>query len=236
MTEKNPYENDETVDIPDFSSIKDSDEDIDRSIFKMNDEEEAPAVNEEEEEEYYEEEAPTYVKIKKSGLVIGGVVIAVLLVLAIFGVVWGVSRNSALAKLQSEYDTAKTTYETQITTLNSKVTDLEAQLAANQSSGTSTTTDGSGETYKVSQAIDASIKIRSGAGTSNSQVEYSSLSADVQKVVSKGDDGYAYLNGNDQFTVYETKDDSSGNTWGRIDSNAWACIKYGDEQWASKVN
>lgn len=234
MSEKNPYENDETVDIPDFPSIKDSDEDIDRSIFKMNDEEETSTTNEDE-EEYYEEEAPTYVKIKKSGLVIGGVVMAILLVLAIFGVVWGVSKNSAYSKLQTEYETAKTTYESQITTLNSKVTDLENQLAANTSNNT-TNNNGSGTTYKVSQAIDISIKIRSGAGTGNDQVKYSSLSADVQKVVTEGEDGYAYLNGNDEFTVYETKDDSSGNTWGRIDSNAWVCVKFGDEHYASSVN
>lgn len=91
------------------------------------------------------------------------------------------------------------------------------------------------ETYKVSQAIDQSIKIRSGAGTNYSQVSYDSLSASTQKEVTKGSDGYAYLQGNDTFTVFKTKDDENGNTWGRIDPeiNAWVCIQYGDEIWAS---
>lgn len=91
------------------------------------------------------------------------------------------------------------------------------------------------ETYKVSQAIDAAIKVRSGAGTSYAQMSYDALSASTQNQVSKGSDGYAYLNGNDLFTVFTTRQDSDGNTWGRIDAevSAWVCIKYGDEQWAS---
>lgn len=91
------------------------------------------------------------------------------------------------------------------------------------------------ETYKVSQAIDESIKVRSGAGTGNSQISYDALSASTQKQVTKGSDGYAYLEGNDVFTVYATAKDSSGNVWGRIDAEiqAWVCIQYGDEYWAS---
>lgn len=230
MSEKNPYEKDETVDIPDFPSIKDSDEDIDRSIFKMNDDEEETTTDEE--EEYYEEEAPAYVKIKKSGLVIGGVVMAVLLVLAIFAVVWGVSKNSAYTKAIEDAAAAKTTYEAQITSLNAQVSDLKTQLEAQQSSSTST--DGKGVTYKVGSEIDTSIAVRNGAGTSNAKVVYSNLSADLQKVVHEDSEGYAYVTGNDQFTVYETKDDSSGNTWGKIDSGSdvWVCVKYGDATWA----
>ena len=54
MNERNPYESDDTVDIPDFSSIKVNDDDIDRSVFKMNDD--IPSYNEPEyddEEDYY---------------------------------------------------------------------------------------------------------------------------------------------------------------------------------------
>ena len=57
MNERNPYESDDTVDIPDFSSIKVNDDDIDRSVFKMNDD--IPSYNESEyddEEDYYEDE------------------------------------------------------------------------------------------------------------------------------------------------------------------------------------
>ena len=54
MNERNPYESDDTVDIPDFSSIKVNDDDIDRSVFKMNDD--IPSYNEPEyddEEDYF---------------------------------------------------------------------------------------------------------------------------------------------------------------------------------------
>ena len=51
MNERNPYESDDTVDIPDFSSIKVNDDDIDRSVFKMNDD--IPSYNE---PEYDDEE------------------------------------------------------------------------------------------------------------------------------------------------------------------------------------
>ena len=53
MNERNPYESDDTVDIPDFSSIKVNDDDIDRSVFKMNDD--IPSCNEPEfDDDYYD--------------------------------------------------------------------------------------------------------------------------------------------------------------------------------------
>lgn len=230
MSERNPYENDETVDIPDFPSIKDSDDDIDRSIFQMSDDTASQSeVDSDDDEEYYEEE-PTYLKVKKSGVVVAGIVMAALLVLAIFGVVWGVSRNSKLSALQTEYDQYKATATATETSLNAKITELENQIASSSSS-TNTTTEG-GTTYKVGSEIDTSIAVRSGAGTSNSKVKRSDLSSAVQSNVNEDSDGYAYVTGNDTFTVYETKDDSDGNTWGRIDSNAWVCVKYGGATWA----
>lgn len=228
MNENNPYEKDETVDIPDFPSIKDSDEDIDRSIFNMSDDNTTDVEVNNDEEEYYEEE-PTYLKVKKSGVVIAGVVMAILLVLAIFGVVWGVSKNNKLSTLQTEYDQYKATATATETSLNAKITELETQIAnANTSS---TTTDGEGKTYKVGSEIDTSIAVRSGAGTSNAKVKRSDLSSDVQKNVNEDSDGYAYVTGNDTFTVYETKE-ADGNTWGRIDSNAWVCVIYQGATWA----
>lgn len=91
-------------------------------------------------------------------------------------------------------------------------------------------------TYKVSQAIDTTIAVRQGAGTMNNKVKYSSLSADAQKYTHEDSEGYAYLKGNDLFTVYRTEEDNASNVWALIDAskNAWVCIQYGDATWASQ--
>ena len=84
MNERNPYESDDTVDIPDFSSIKVNDDDIDRSVFKMNDD--IPSYNEPEyddEEDYYEDEDEGST-VKKSGIVLIAAVMVILLILAVF--------------------------------------------------------------------------------------------------------------------------------------------------------
>lgn len=231
MTERNPYEKDETVDIPDFPSIKDEDEDIDRSIFKMSEDEDASS-DEEVEEEYEEEEPVTYLRVKKSAAIVAVVIMAALLVLAIFGVVWGVSRNSKLATLQTEYDTYKATATATETSLNAKITELESQISSNTSNNGSSTTTETGETYKVGQEIDT-INIRKEASSSSDRVKRSDLSSAVQEATHESEDGYAYVQANSTFTVYETKD-VGDQTWARIDTNAWVCIKNGDETWAVK--
>lgn len=93
-------------------------------------------------------------------------------------------------------------------------------------------------TYKVSQAIDETIAIRYGAGTMNNKVKYADLSADAQKYTHEDSEGYAYLMGNDTFTVYETLEDNASNLWARIDAskNAWVCVRYGDETWATNTD
>lgn len=234
MNENNPYEKDETVDIPDFPSIKDSDEDIDRSIFNMSDDESSSDVEDSDDEEYYEEE-PTYLKVKKSAVIVAGVVLAVLLVLAIFGVVYGISNKNKYSSLKTEYDQYVATATAKETELNAKITELQTQINnANSNTSDNTMNKDNAVTYKVTSAVDDGIKVRSGAGTNYDQVKVSDLSEDLQKVVTEVG-GYAYVNGNAEFTVYETAKDSSGNTWGRIDSNAWVCVIYGEDTYAYEV-
>ncbi len=233
MEEKNPYENHETVDIPDFSSIKSDDDDIDRSIFKMNDQDENEDYDEEEDEEYEEDEEPSYKKVRSSVVVIAGIVMAVLLVIAIFSIVWGMSKNNKYNSLQSEYDAYVTTSKQQITELNSKITELQEQINKSSSSDSSSDTTTTGDTYKVSNALTVPLKLRTGAGTSNGQVKFADLSSELQAIATE-DNEYAYVTNNATFTVTETKDDSDGNTWGKLADNVWVCLKYGDETWCSK--
>lgn len=103
---------------------------------------------------------------------------------------------------------------------------------ANYGGGTDSQMNAS--SYKVSQAIDTTIAVRQGAGTMNNKVKYSSLSKTTQGYTKEDSEGYAYIEGNDVFTVYDIQEDNASNKWARIDPtiNAWVCIQYGDETWA----
>lgn len=239
MNERNPYESDDTVDIPDFSSIKVNDDDIDRSVFKMNDDTTTTSYEEYEEdddEEYEDDDEVSYRKVKKSGIIMMAAIMVILLILSIFGVVWGISKNKAYSTLKSEYDAYVSKATATESELNNKITELQNQI--NNSGSNSGSTDGSGtstktSTYKVSSAVDT-INIRSQATSSSDRVKYDSLSSAVQSAVHKNDEGYAYVETNGTFTVYETATDSDGNTWARIDTNAWVCVVNGGTTWASE--
>ena len=239
MNERNPYESDDTVDIPDFSSIKVNDDDIDRSVFKMNDDTTTTSyeeIEEDDDEEYEDDDEVSYRKVKKSGIVMMAAIMVILLILSIFGVVWGISKNKAYSTLKSEYDAYVSKATATESELNNKITELQNQI--NNSGSNSGSTDGSGTstetvTYKVSSAVDT-INIRSQATSSSDRVKYDSLSSTVQSAVHKNDEGYAYVETNGTFTVYETATDSDGNTWARIDTNAWVCVVNGGTTWASK--
>ena len=239
MNERNPYESDDTVDIPDFSSIKVNDDDIDRSVFKMNDDTSSTSF---EEREMYDEdfdddeEEVSYRKVKKSGIIMMSAIMVILLILAVFGIVWGLGKNKAYSSLKSEYDAYVSKATATETELNNKISELQNQI--NNSGSNSSSTDGGSNTtetttYKVSSAVDT-INIRSDADASSERVKYSSLSSAVQSIVHENSEGYAYVETNGSFTVYETKNDSSGNTWARIDTNAWVCVINGGTTWASK--
>ncbi len=236
MTDKNPYENHDQIDIPDFSSIKPKEDDIDRSIFKMSDDDDN--YQEENDDEYYDdEEDGGGLQPRKSTLVVGCIVLVLLLVLAIFGIVWGISKNKAYSSLKSEYDTYKTTTAAQITELNNKITELQAQISSNtnnNSSSDSSTT--SGDTYKVT--AESGINVRSGPSTSYDRVSYSSLSSDLQASLSN-DSGNAKAANGATIKVLEVVNDSDSDIgsdckWGKLADNVYVVINYYGEDWASK--
>ena len=224
MNERNPYENDDTVDIPDFSSIKVNDDDIDRSVFKMNDD--VPSYDEPEydEEEYEDEEEGR--SINKSNVIMIAIMV-VLLILAVFGMFWGISKNKAYTTLKTEYDAYVTKAQNTETELNNKIIELQNQIS---SANTATTVPtGESATYKMT----ATVRVRTGAGTSNSQTKFADLSDDVKKVASD-DDGVAFMAAGTVFTASESKEDSDKNVWVKLADNAWVCVKFGDATWATK--
>ncbi len=235
MTDKNPYENHDQIDIPDFSSIKPREEDIDRSIFKMSDDEDT--YQEEDDEEYYDDEEEGGLTPRKSTVVVGCVVLVLLLVLAIFGIVWGISKNKAYTNLKSEYDTYKTTTAAQITELNNKITELQTQISSSTTNNsTSDSTSTSGDTYKVT--AESGINVRTGPSTSYDRVSYSSLSSDLQSALTN-DDGSAKAANGASLKVLEIVNDSDSDIgsdckWGKLADNVYVVINYYGEDWASK--
>lgn len=224
MNERNPYENDDTVDIPDFSSIKVNDDDIDRSVFKMNDDVPSYDDPEYDEEEYEDEEEGR--SINKSNVIMIAIMV-VLLILAVFGMFWGISKNKAYTTLKTEYDAYVTKAQNTETELNNKIIELQNQIS---SANTATTVPtGESATYKMT----ATVRIRTGAGTSNAQTKFADLSDDVKKVASD-DDGVAFMAAGTVFTASESKEDSDKNVWVKLADNAWVCVKFGDATWATK--
>lgn len=225
MNERNPYESDDTVDIPDFSSIKVNDDDIDRSVFKMNDD--IPSCNEPEfDDDYYDDEEDEGRSINKTNVIMIAIMV-VLLILAVFGMFWGISKNKAYTTLKTEYDAYVTKAQNTETELNNKIIELQNQI--NSANTTTTVPTGESATYKMT----ATVRIRTGAGTSNSQTKFADLSDDVKKVASD-DDGVAFMAAGTVFTASESKEDSDKNVWVKLADNAWVCVKFGDATWATK--
>ena len=225
MNERNPYESDDTVDIPNFSSIKVNDDDIDRSVFKMNDD--IPSCNEPEfDDDYYDDEEDEGRSINKTNVIMIAIMV-VLLILAVFGMFWGISKNKAYTTLKTEYDAYVTKAQTTETELNNKIIELQNQI--NSANTTTTVPTGESATYKMT----ATVRIRTGAGTSNAQTKFADLSDDVKKVASD-DGGVAFMAAGTVFTAGESKEDSDKNVWVKLADNAWVCVKFGDATWATK--
>lgn len=225
MNERNPYESDDTVDIPDFSSIKVNDDDIDRSVFKMNDD--IPSCNEPEfDDDYYDDEEDEGRSINKTNVIMIAIMV-VLLILAVFGMFWGISKNKAYTTLKTEYDAYVTKAQNTETELNNKIIELQNQI--NSANTTTTVPTGESATYKMT----ATVRIRTGAGTSNAQTKFADLSDDVKKVASD-DGGVAFMAAGTVFTASESKEDSDKNVWVKLADNAWVCVKFGDATWATK--
>lgn len=225
MKEKNPYEN--GVDIPDFVESKDSN--IDKSLFKIDDEE---AQEEYDEEEYEDEEEGGSRKLSARGIMIIGVIgIVLCLVLAGFGVFFGISQKNKYKALEAEYNAVNeklTAANNQITELQNEITVLKTQQA-NNSSSASSSADG-GTAYKTNYAIN----VRNSAG-GTAFATWSDIPSDLQnKMTYNSEKGSVVINDGVDFTVYELKEIDS-NTWGKVvaDKDVWVCLVFEGENFAS---
>lgn len=232
MATKNPYEN--GVDIPDFVERKD--DDIDMSVFKMADaNNDTTNIDMEDYEDEYEDE-PRRKLSSKGLLVISAVVMVILLIAAISGWIFGISKSNSLTKLESEYKTLETKFNdtsAQITSLSNQVTLLNTELEKYKSSGGGSSSEGKEEQPNTKYKMEADISVRKSAG-SKEYADFSKLPDTVADELYHNSELKTLTTRDGAILpVYETKI-VDGNTWGRIADNAWVCLVYQGETWGTK--
>ena len=229
MTNRNPYEN--GVDIPDFVEKND---DIDMSVFRM-DTEETPKNNvdfEYEDDDDYDDE-PRRNLSGKGVTVIVGIIAVILLIAAVAGWIFGISKNNAYKKIEADYQTVTkqlTEANNNVSNLQAQISQLNDQITALQNAQTqSSSSDKTGGTpYKMV----VGVKVRTGAGTKYSCVSEDKVSDDVAEMCDFNGDVTTIREGS-IVSVYEAKTED-GSTWGRIDDGAWVCLSGDGETYAVK--
>lgn len=232
MATKNPYEN--GVDIPDF--IERKDDDIDMSVFKMAEgNTDTNSFNIEDDEDEYDDR-PRRKLSSKGLLVICAVVMVLLLIAAVSGWIFGISKNNSLTKLKAEYTTLETKFkdtDATIISLQNQVTLLNTEIEKYKSSSNSSSGETKEDEPNTKYKMVADVSVRKSAGSK----EYATFSKLPDAVADE-----LYYNEelktlttreNAILPVYETKT-VDGNTWGRIADNAWVCIVYQGETWGTK--
>ena len=197
---KNPYESQETVDIPDFLERK---TEIEDEIV--------------DEEDYYEEKEVgklsnrtskiRNIKLNDKTLTIIGAVFAGLLLLALFGIILGISKSNALKAKEAEYQELVKTFNEKEITYQQTIKDLQAEVdkykSGNQPSGGDIPVDESKQTKYV--IIADVVNIRS---------QPTAMSDKVGELAE-----------GDEITVYgDLVNDGVGNLFGKIGEGKWVCI------------
>lgn len=126
MNNKNPYENQDTVDIPDFVEDKTGNSSsVDMSIFKMNDKEDDDYYDDE--DDYTDELSGPSRKLNVPVIILS-ILVAVLLFVSIFSIIKKSSADKQISELNTTVETLKnkvSSYENEITSLNAKIAELE---------------------------------------------------------------------------------------------------------------
>lgn len=228
MLEKNPYEN--GVDIPDFVETKE--DDIDMSVFKMSEDElksntsslDFAAEDEYDYDDDEEDDEPKRKLSAKGVVLVGGLLIAVLLITTIIGFVFGFSQKGKVKELQAQVETVNA----QLVEANNKVTALQNEITAMKAAAEAEKEpqpQTGGSSYKIVSS--SGIRVRNAAGaTGNSYAKEADCK--VLKDVNINE-GVIMLSSGADVNVYETVE-VSGATWGRIvdGKDVWICLKMAD--------
>ena len=216
MKEKNPYEN--GVDIPDFVESRDN---VDKSLFKLDDEDVKDEYDDE--EEYEDEEDSSGRKLSAKGiLVLGITAVVVLVIVAGASFFYGMGQSNKYKALKAEYDKVQTELanaKEEIISLQNEITIMQNQSSSSSSSGSTTTN--SGKAYVTSTALN----VRSSAGGSTF-AKWSDIPSSLQdRITYNSSNSAVVVKEGAEITVYETKTVDS-NTWGKIvaDKDAWVVL------------
>ncbi len=220
MFEKNPYEKDETLDIPDFVEDKTTtnSESIDMSIFKMSDDELYDDV--EENEEDYREVKPRTGRSNTS-LVLCLIIIALLLITSVASLIYAFKQHSAYVKVNTSYLQVlanEETYKKQLAEKDATIEALNQQIANN--TGKKDDTAGT-MTYEIT---DGPVVFRN-------------------KPTRDRDDetmfnGKHEASNGERFQVLEVVKgtDDPDYSYARVGDNIYFCIGNSEETYAKKVN
>ena len=213
MIDKNPYENDD-VNVPNFGETEEKGSD---PIFNMD----TTSVTPDTDAFSVEEEAESS---SKAAIIVLIVFLVIFLVGAVAGLLFGISKNSEVARVTEEFDAYKIKAQKQITDLETQVSTLQLENEQNNNSSEGTTS-GTGEKTEANTyySITDGVKVRTGAGTGFDIVNYDKLPNEIKDIVLYDKASGSVTTKSAKFPVYETKD-GDGHTWGRIADGAWVCI------------
>lgn len=216
MTNKNPYENDDTrkVDIPDFVEETDSTS-VDMSIFKMSDDELYDDVPESD----VEDKKPAKRKKSNAGVIICLVVAIFFILTTAVATIYALKEHKSASSYKEQLTQVKATntdLQTQVDTLTAKVAELNKKI---EDMGTAGTTTDPNTKYAKGTVLYIT-EDGSGMGVTKA--------ANMNEFVS---DKTLYW-GNKVTLLADATKDADGNYWGKIDSG-YIRIEYNGEIWAT---
>lgn len=222
MTNRNDFNNDETIDIPDFVEEKTkTDSDIDLSIFKMSDEElydDSP----EETDNDFEELKPKKKNNLRTTLMICIIIIIILLATSIGSIIYGLKQHSNYVKANTENVQLRANeenYKSQINEKDATIAALTEQLN-NRSSSDSSTPAGQGDT--VYEIVDGPLHFRNEPTTDADEVSYN---------------GKSLAENGEKFKVIEIvndKDLGGSLKWAKVADNVYFCVEDNGNVYAKK--
>lgn len=201
---KNPYESQETVDIPDFLMKKEEIEQEELIENKSRFSKRMFNQDSEDEEMSTRENRTRSIKMNEKTLMLAGGLLIALLLLALLGFIFAINKSNALKAKELEYqELAKSVNEKDLQI--KKLQDEIEALKASQTSGGDIPVDNNKQTKYI--VIAESVNVRSEPNTDSNE-----------NIVSSLEEGKV-------FTVYgDLVKDNAGRSWGKIGDKQWVCI------------
>lgn len=218
MTNKNPYENQDSMDIKDL--IEDDEETNKHSIFDE---------DEEDDEEVEEVREPVYRRVRQELIIGAGALLIFFLVLSIIFLVFGLNKKNDYKTLKNEYDAYVTKATANEKNLNNQIADLKKQIEDLNKKDPVVVDPVNGSNYRIT--ADNGINVRNSVASSE-WTDYDKL-PDSVKLLCANNNGVVTIEAGKIVTVLETTN-SGQDVWGKIADNAWICLKQGGVDFAVK--